>query len=123
MPLDPICILDCKQCFTMNEYRICWFFQGKNICVMFVFSIVSFMFFYSKYVCSKYCTRLKSTSIALKLFTVRHIQFCYKALEFFRLQILDFYTFISLGMKFYQTPLSFLNYLNRLGFYFFIFLI
>ena len=36
-------------------------FQGKNICVMFVFSIVYFMFFYWKSVCSKYCTRLEST--------------------------------------------------------------
>ena len=36
-------------------------FQGKNLYVMFVFSIVYFMFFYWKYVCSKYCTRLKST--------------------------------------------------------------
>jgi hypothetical protein len=50
MLLAPICILYCKQCITMNEYRICWFsglgFQGKNICVMCVFSIVSFLFFY-----------------------------------------------------------------------------
>jgi hypothetical protein len=34
----------------VNEYRICWFsrfgFPGKNICVMCVFSIVSFLFFY-----------------------------------------------------------------------------
>jgi hypothetical protein len=36
-------------------------FQGKNICVMFVFSIVSFCSFTEKYVCSKYCTRLKYT--------------------------------------------------------------
>jgi hypothetical protein len=50
MSLDPICILYCKQCITLNEYRICWFswfgFPGKNLCVMFVFSIVSFLFFY-----------------------------------------------------------------------------
>ena len=43
--------------YDMNEYRICWFsrfgFPGKNICVMCVFSIVSFMFFYWKFVCSK----------------------------------------------------------------------
>jgi hypothetical protein len=49
MSLDPICILYCKQCNTMNEYNICWFsqfgFPGKNLCVMFVFSIVSFLFF------------------------------------------------------------------------------
>jgi hypothetical protein len=36
-------------------------FQGKNLCVMFVFSIVYFMFFYGKSICSKYCTRLKYT--------------------------------------------------------------
>jgi hypothetical protein len=40
-------------------------FQGKNICVMFVFSIVSFMLFYRKYVCSKYCTRLKYTHLTM----------------------------------------------------------
>jgi hypothetical protein len=49
MPLAPICILYCKQCNTMYEYNICWFsslgFQVKNICVMFVFAIVSFLFF------------------------------------------------------------------------------
>jgi hypothetical protein len=49
MSLAPICILYCKQCNTMNEYNICWFsglgFQGKNLCVMFVFAIVSFLFF------------------------------------------------------------------------------
>jgi hypothetical protein len=50
MSLAPICILYCKQCITMNEYIICWFsrfgFLGEKSCVMFVFSIVSFMFFY-----------------------------------------------------------------------------
>jgi hypothetical protein len=50
MSLAPICIFYCKQCITMNEYRICWFsrfgFPGKNLCVMCVFSIVYFMFFY-----------------------------------------------------------------------------
>jgi hypothetical protein len=25
MSLAPICIFYCKQCITMNEYRICWF--------------------------------------------------------------------------------------------------
>jgi hypothetical protein len=43
MSLAPICILYCKQCITMNEYRICWFsrlgFQGKNLRVMCVFGI------------------------------------------------------------------------------------
>jgi hypothetical protein len=41
MPLAPICILYCKQCITMNEYRICWFsrfgFLGEkslcNVCI------------------------------------------------------------------------------------------
>ena len=33
----PICILYCKQCITMNEYRICWysrfgFPREKNLC-------------------------------------------------------------------------------------------
>jgi hypothetical protein len=51
MLLAPICILYCKQCITMNEYRICWFsrfgFPGENsLCHVCVFSIVSFMFFY-----------------------------------------------------------------------------
>jgi hypothetical protein len=50
MSLDPIFILYYKQCITMNEYRIYWFpslgFHGKNICVMCVFSIVYFLFFY-----------------------------------------------------------------------------
>jgi hypothetical protein len=49
MPLDHICILYCKQCITMNEYKYVVFpgfgFQGKNICVIFVFAIVSFLFF------------------------------------------------------------------------------
>jgi hypothetical protein len=49
MPLAPICILYCKQCNTMYEYNICGFpglgFQGKNLCVMFAFAIVSFLFF------------------------------------------------------------------------------
>jgi hypothetical protein len=41
MSLAPICILYCKQCITMNEYRICWFsrfgFPGEkslcNVCI------------------------------------------------------------------------------------------
>jgi hypothetical protein len=49
MPLAPLCILYCKQCNTMYEYNICWF-SGlglvKNLCVMFVFAIVSFLFFF-----------------------------------------------------------------------------
>ena len=49
----------------MNKYIICWFSQFGfprvkylcNVCI----AIVSFLFFYWKYVCSKYCTRLKYT--------------------------------------------------------------
>jgi hypothetical protein len=41
MSLAPICILYCKQCITMNKYRICWFscygFLGEkslcNVCI------------------------------------------------------------------------------------------
>jgi hypothetical protein len=49
MSLAPICILYCKQCSTMNEYRICWFsrfgFPGEkslcNVCIYHcIFSIV-----------------------------------------------------------------------------------
>jgi hypothetical protein len=37
MSLDPICILYCKQCTTMNEYRIWWvlrfgFLGEKSMC-------------------------------------------------------------------------------------------
>jgi hypothetical protein len=50
MTLAPICILYYKQCITMNNIEYvgfpCLGFQGKNICVMFVFSIVSFLFFF-----------------------------------------------------------------------------
>jgi hypothetical protein len=50
MPLAPIFILYCKQCITINNIEYDGFpglgFQGKNLCVMFVFSIVSFMFFF-----------------------------------------------------------------------------
>jgi hypothetical protein len=48
MPLAPICILYCKHCNMMNNIEYVGFpslsFQEKNICVMFVFAIVSFMF-------------------------------------------------------------------------------
>jgi len=42
MLLAPICILYCKQCITMNEYRICWFSQfgfpgGKSLCNVCIF--------------------------------------------------------------------------------------
>jgi hypothetical protein len=42
MSLDHICILHCKQCITMNEYRICWFswfgfpeekYLGLELCI------------------------------------------------------------------------------------------
>jgi hypothetical protein len=50
MSLAPICILYCKQCITMNNIEYVGFpglgFQGKNLCVMFVFSIVSFLLFF-----------------------------------------------------------------------------
>jgi hypothetical protein len=50
MPLAPICILYCKHCNMMNNIEYVGFlglgFQGKNICLMFVFSIVSFLFLY-----------------------------------------------------------------------------
>jgi hypothetical protein len=36
-------------------------FQVKNLCVMFVFAIVSFLFFSEYRVCSRYCTRLEFT--------------------------------------------------------------
>ena len=35
-------------------------FQGKNLCVMFVFSIVSFLFFF-EYQFAVYCARLEFT--------------------------------------------------------------
>jgi hypothetical protein len=50
MPLAPICILYCKQCNTRCINIIyagfpSLGFQVKNLCVMFVFAIVSFLFF------------------------------------------------------------------------------
>jgi hypothetical protein len=36
-------------------------FQGKNLCVMFAFSIVSFLFFSEYFVYSRHCTRLEFT--------------------------------------------------------------
>jgi hypothetical protein len=50
MPLAPICILCCKQCNTMCMNIIYVGFPGlgfqvKNLYVMFVFAIVSFLFF------------------------------------------------------------------------------
>jgi hypothetical protein len=50
MSLAPICILYCKHCNMMNNIEYVGFpglgFQGKNLCVMFVFAIVSFLFLY-----------------------------------------------------------------------------
>jgi hypothetical protein len=50
MLLAPICILYCKHCNMMNNIEYVGFFglgfQGKNIRVMFLFSIVYFMFLY-----------------------------------------------------------------------------
>jgi hypothetical protein len=45
MSLDPICIMYCKQCITMNEYRICWFsrfgFPGeKSMCNVFIYHCI-----------------------------------------------------------------------------------
>jgi hypothetical protein len=65
MSLAPICILYCKQCITMNEYRICWFSQfgfpgEKSLCNVCIFHCIFFVLLL-KIVCSKYCTRLKST--------------------------------------------------------------
>ena len=46
MPLDPICISYCKQCMNIIYAGFLGLgFQVKNLCVMFVFSIVSFLFF------------------------------------------------------------------------------
>jgi hypothetical protein len=43
--MAPICILYCKQCITMNEYRICWFsrfgFPGeKSLCNVCIFHCI-----------------------------------------------------------------------------------
>jgi hypothetical protein len=65
MPLAPICILYCKQCITMNEYRICWFSQfgfpgEKSMCNVCIFHCIFYVLLL-KSICSKYYTRLKST--------------------------------------------------------------
>jgi hypothetical protein len=49
MSLAPICILYCKHCNTMNIEYVDFLslgFQRKNLCVMFVFAIVYFLFFF-----------------------------------------------------------------------------
>jgi hypothetical protein len=45
MSLDPICILYCKQCITMNEYIICWFSgfgfpREKSLCNVCIFHCI-----------------------------------------------------------------------------------
>jgi hypothetical protein len=50
MSLDPICILYCKQCITVNEYRICWFSQfgfpgEKSLCNVCIFYCTFFVIF------------------------------------------------------------------------------
>jgi hypothetical protein len=50
MSLALICILYCKQCITMNEYRICWFsrfgFPGeKYLCNVLYFPLYIFCSF------------------------------------------------------------------------------
>jgi hypothetical protein len=68
MPLDPICILYCKQCNTLNEYNICWFsrfgFPGeKSLCTIcnchFIFFVPLLISVYSKH-----CTMLEFTYIS-----------------------------------------------------------
>jgi hypothetical protein len=50
MLLAPTCILYCKQCMIRMNIKYVGFpglgFQGKNLRVMFVLAIVSFLFFY-----------------------------------------------------------------------------
>jgi hypothetical protein len=48
MSLAPICILYCKQCNTINEYRICWFSQfgflgGESLCNVCIFHYIFFV--------------------------------------------------------------------------------
>jgi hypothetical protein len=48
MLLDPICISYCKQCITMNEYRIWWFFRfwfvgGKSMCNVCIFHCIFYV--------------------------------------------------------------------------------
>jgi hypothetical protein len=71
MSLDPICILYCKQCITMNEYRICWFswfgFSGeKYLCNVCIFHCIFSMFSFTEngLFAVNNCTRLKSTVLS-----------------------------------------------------------
>jgi hypothetical protein len=48
MSLDPICIFYCKQCITMNEYRICWFSrfgfpEEKSLCNVCIFHCIFYV--------------------------------------------------------------------------------
>jgi hypothetical protein len=66
MLLDPICILYCKQCITMNEYRICWFSwfgfpREKSLFNACIFHCIFYVLFIENIFAVKYCTRLKST--------------------------------------------------------------
>jgi hypothetical protein len=50
MYLDPICILYCKHCNIMNEYRICSFsrfgFPGENsLCNVCIFHCIFYVLF------------------------------------------------------------------------------
>jgi hypothetical protein len=50
MPLAPMCILYCKHCNIMKEYRICWFsrfgFPGeKSLCNVCIFHCIFFVLF------------------------------------------------------------------------------
>jgi hypothetical protein len=65
MPLTHICIMYCKQCITMNEYRKSWFswfgFPGeKSMCNVRISHCI-FSVLLLKSIAVKYCTRLKST--------------------------------------------------------------
>jgi hypothetical protein len=55
MSLDHICILYCKHCNTMNEYRICWFswfgFPGeKSLCNVCICHCIFFVLFLNLFV-------------------------------------------------------------------------
>jgi len=55
MLLAPICILYCKQCITMNEYRIFWFsrfgFPGeKSMCNVSIFHCIFYVLLLNMFV-------------------------------------------------------------------------
>jgi hypothetical protein len=48
MPMASICILYCKQCITVNEYRISWFSQfgfpgEKSMCNVYIFHCIFYV--------------------------------------------------------------------------------